>query len=48
MVDFNKKIQSVKLKLNGCTPLYLMVKIKEKLVPYQEENVAGFVNKNKK
>lgn len=45
---FNKKVQTLKIKVFGAKMLHLTVRIKEKLIPYQEQNFTVFMNRYKK
>lgn len=44
----NKKVQTIKIKMDEKNTLHLMAKKQEKLIPYQEENFAKFMNDYKK
>ncbi len=45
---FNSKVKKLKIKIRNSQTLHLMVNVKEKKIPYHEENFAAFMEKYKK
>lgn len=45
---FNSKVKKLKIKVRGGQTLHLMVRVSEKLLPYQEKNFAVFMKKYQK